>query len=380
MPKPETRPLSLVVVRPTLGLGGADRVTITLLQFLDRAKVTPSLVLIRREGPYLEDVPEDVPLHELKAASLWTAWWPLTRYLKSTSTDILLSTCSGTNVAACIAHILSGRRGRLILSERNVLLRDQPFAKKWLMLLAKQLLYPTANAITAVSRGVANDLIDRLFLDPDRIRVVYNPIVGPELERLAAKDLEEPPYDDDAPVILAAGRLVPAKGFDVLLRAFAKLDPEHEARLVILGEGPLRGNLLSQAADLGICERLFLPGFVKNPLRHMSRATIFVLSSRYEGLPGVLIQAMACGLPVISTDCPAGPDEIITPGRDGLLVSVDSAEEIADELSGLLRDEDLRTRLGNAARERARSFATEPVVNDYLRVLIGEPTEPADER
>ncbi|MFQ5527082.1 MAG: glycosyltransferase [Thermoanaerobaculia bacterium] len=368
----ETRPRSLVVVRPTLGPGGADRVTVTLLESLDRDRVSPSLVLFRREGPYLDDLPEDVPLETLGASSLWTAWWPLARYLARQQPDVLFSTCSGTNVTACLASILSGRRARLVLSERNVLMRDQPLVKKWLMLFAKNLLYPVADRITVVSRGVANDLLDKLFLDSDKLEVVYNPIVGPDVEAMASEALKDPPFDLHVPVVLAAGRLVPAKGFDVLLAAFASVAAQTEAHLVILGDGPLRSELEAQARGHGIAGRVHMPGFVKNPFRYMARSTVFVLSSRFEGLPGVLLQAMACGVPVISTDCPAGPDEILTDGRDGVLVPVNSAEAIAGELLTLLRDPERRSRLASAGRERSQAFRTEPVVREYLRVLVGE--------
>lgn len=368
----KTRPHSLLIVRPTLTTGGADRVTITLLQSFDRTKVTPSLVLFRREGPYLEDVPEDVPIFSLEASSLWTAWRPLARHIRESSPDILLSTCSGTNVVACIASLLSGQRARLILSERNVLLRDQPFAKKWLMLFAKRLLYRSADAITAVSRGVANDLTEKLSLKPDQISVVYNPIVGAELEVLAAEKLEEPPYDDDTPIVLAAGRLVQAKGFDTLLEAFAEVSRQSTANLVIIGDGPLRNSLVQRANRLGIGTRVFLPGFVRNPFKYMARATVFVLSSRFEGLPGVLIQAMACGAAVVATRCPAGPEEIITHGRDGFLVPVDSSDDMARRLQELLDRPVLRSHFGAAARNRVQAFRTDIVIHNYLQAILGE--------
>jgi glycosyltransferase involved in cell wall biosynthesis len=372
MSVPRREPKTLLIVRPTLAAGGADRVTITLLQNFDRTRVAPSLALFRREGPYLEDVPKDVPLHSLEASSLWTAWWPLARRLRRDPPDILLSTCSGANVVACLASLLSGRRARLVLSERNVLMRDQPLAKKWLMLLAKRLLYRSADAITAVSRGVADDLVDRLSLEPGQIRVVYNPIIASELETLAAEGLDEPPFDEDKPIVLAAGRLVPAKGFDVLLDAFAEVSKTSTANLVILGEGPQREPLRRQADRLGIGPRVHMPGFVKNPFKFMARATVFVLSSRFEGLPGVLIQAMGCGIPVVATRCPAGPEEIITHGRDGFLVPVDSSDHLAEQLLDLLDRPELRHRVGEAARKRSRDFRVDTVVGDYLRVILAE--------
>ncbi len=368
---PMTSPRKLLVVRPTLGQGGADRVTATLLRNMDPTRFDTSLLLFRREGPHLGDVPDEIPVRALGARSLWTAWWPLARHLRAQPPDVLFSTCSGTNVVACIASALAGRPARLVLSERNVLLRDQPFFKKWLMLLAKRVLYRSADTVTAVSRGVADDLIEKLSVSPDRVRVVYNPIVEPGIDELAVEPLDEPPYGGAEPILLAAGRLVPAKGFDVLLRAFAEITRRKDASLVILGDGPARRALRALAASLGIESRVFFPGFVKNPFRYMARSTVFVLSSRYEGLPGVLIQAMACGVPVVSTDCPAGPNEIITQGKDGILVPVGSAEALATEITRLLHDADLRQRLGAAGRERAQRFSVATVTDDYLRALTG---------
>ncbi|MDH3254921.1 MAG: glycosyltransferase [Acidobacteriota bacterium] len=367
----EARLHSLLIVRPTLAQGGADRVTITLLESLDRSVVDPSLALFRREGVYLDRVPDDVELLILGARSLWTAWWPLAKHIRRHSPDIVFSTCSGTNVALCIAGLLTGGQSRLVLSERNVLFRDQPLLKKWLIIAAKRLLYRAADCVTAVSTGVADDLTAYLRVEPHRIRTVYNPIVGSELEQLAAENVPDMAPAAGDPLILAAGRLVPAKGFDVLLDAFAVVNHHLPARLVILGEGPQRDNLERRAADLGLADRIFLPGFVRNPLSYMARCDVFALSSRHEGLPGVLIQAMACGAAVVATDCHAGPREIISNGADGLLIPVDDSRKMASALLDLLQNPQLRQRLGAAARQSVARFQRKAVVADYLDALIG---------
>jgi glycosyltransferase involved in cell wall biosynthesis len=344
------------------------------LRELDRALFAPSLALFRLEGAFLEDVPDDVPVLNLEAGSLWTAWQPLASLLRRNPPEILLSTCSGTNIAACLARLLSGNTLRLVLSERNVMIRDQPIAKRWLLLAAKRLLYPLADGITAVSSGVKHDLMARLGIAEDRIRVVYNPVVGPELLRLAAEEADRrligPP-----PTILGVGRLVPAKGFDTLIHAFALVRRQREAKLVILGEGPLRPDLLKLAEELGVAERVALPGFDKNPFRYMARCSVFVLSSRFEGLPGVLIQAMACGAPVVSTDCSAGPGEIIDPDRDGVLVPVDSPRQLAEKIVALLDDPARRSAMGHRAKEKASSFSVESGMDRYVRAILGDPDD-----
>lgn len=366
-----TPPQSLLVVRPTLAQGGADRVTVNLLQALDRSAFVGSLALFRREGPYLDDIPADVAVDILDAGSLWTAWLPLARLIKSKAPGILFSTCSGTNVAACLATLVSGRRHRLVLSERNVVMRDQPLLKRWLMFAAKRTLYRLADCVTAVSAGVASDLENRLGVDRSRIRIVYNPLLMPELDALSAEHLTTPPFDSTDPIVLAAGRLVPAKGFDVLLDAFAHVAEGTPAHLVILGEGPLKDELRAQSERLGISHRVHLPGFHKNPFRFMARAAVFVLSSRYEGLPGVLIQAMACGAPAVATRCHAGPTEIIEDGIDGLLVEVDDVRAMAAAIQRLLTEPALRQRLARAGRRRASAFSEEAILPLYQQALLG---------
>lgn len=366
---------SLLIVRPSLSGGGADRVTLTLLRHLPAAGFRVTLVLMRKQGELMSLVPPDIPIRSLESRSLWTAWLPLVAQLRKQAPDIVFSTSSGTNIVAALAHLLAGRPGRLVLSERSVLRTELSWKKKlqrWLKLV----LYPRADLVTAVSRGVKEELVDRLRLEPKSVSVVYNPIVDSSLVSLAAEPLSHNWFqgasEDRPPVILTAGRLVAEKDHATLLRAFANLRTTHEARLVILGEGPLRTELESLAKALGISELVSLPGYDPNPLKYMSRCQMFVLSSRFEGLPGALIQAMACGAPVVSTDCPTGPSEIISDGNDGLLVPVGESEELASAMGRLLDDDDLSRRLGSNARESSRRFSIERSLPLYTRALLGQ--------
>ena len=369
-----SRPHEVCIVRPTLGQGGADRVTLTLLHHLDRRRFRPRLVLMRVQGELLAELPADVPVDDLGGGRLWTAWLPLARLLRRRAPDVLLSTSGGANLIACLAHRLARRPMRLVLSERNVLRRDQGLFKRRLQELLKRWLYRRADCVTAVSRGVAEDLTRRLGLPPRSIRVVYNPVVTADLDEQAA--MEPPPGwpGDDQPVVLAVGRLVPAKGFADLLAAFAGLDGHPSARLVVLGEGTERAALGRLALELGIAERVWFAGFDPNPFRYMARATVFVLSSRFEGLPGALIQAMACGAAVVSTDCPAGPAEIIDDGVDGFLVPVGDRPAMVARVGQLLEDAALRSRIGRAARRSARRFSLEATLGGYEEALAGSPT------
>jgi glycosyltransferase involved in cell wall biosynthesis len=230
--------------------------------------------------------------------------------------------------------------------------------------------YPRADGIVAVSRGVADDLVTCAGLPADRVLAIPNPIVTPALLRRA----EEPPPHPwllpcNPPVVLAAGRLHPQKDFPTLLRGFAEARRLRPAlRLVLLGEGAERPVLARLAQELGIEEAIFLPGHVDNPYAYMSRAAVFALSSVYEGLPTVLIEALACGAPVVSTDCPSGPAEILENGRFGRLVPVGDWSALAAGILAALDAPDDR----EARRRRGLDFTSEAVARRYLPVLLGD--------
>jgi glycosyltransferase involved in cell wall biosynthesis len=355
-----------------MGAGGADRVTATLLQHFNRQRFAPTLVLLRAEGPLMHAVPSDVPVQALGSANVLSAVIPLAAYFRRQRPDIVLSTSSGTNVTVLLAAALSSHGPRLVISERNVLLHARATARRRLILLLKRLTYSRADAVTAVSQCVRDDLVARLHLRPDRVRVVYSPVSLDEVAALARAPASHPWLKQDLPVVLSAGRLVPAKDHHLLLRAFHSVRTRRAARLIILGEGPLRQALLAEARRLGMGD-VALPGFDPNPFAYMARCSVFVLSSRFEGLPGVLMQAMACGSAVISTDCPCGPAEIIEPGVSGLLTPVGDSGALADAISGLLDDPPERERLGEAARRAAQRFSTERIVPLYEAALTGGP-------
>ena len=203
----------------------------------------------------------------------------------------------------------------------------------------------------------------------ERIRTVYNPVVSADLDRKARESPPHPWFDDrPCPVILAIGRMKKVKDFSTLLRAFARLLVQRPARLIVLGEGRLRPSLQSLAWELGIAERVDFPGFQENPYAFLAKADLFVLSSRHEALPTVLIEAMACGCPVVSTDCPSGPREILEDGRLGPLVPVGDTEALAKAMARVLDEPPSRDLL----RERASFFSVERAVERYERLLLGE--------
>jgi glycosyltransferase involved in cell wall biosynthesis len=373
----EAESLKLAVVRPTMGQGGADRVTLNLLRGLDQGRFDVTLVLGRAEGAFMDDIPGHVRVVSLDVGNVWRAWIPLARCLKALDPDIVLSTSSGTNVVAIVARSISKQSYRLVLSERNVLYHGGKTFKRRVIVRLKKLLYSRADQITAVSQGVKDDLV-RLGIPADRIQVVYNPVVTPDLPSLVLEDVDHPWFGDGVPVVLAAGRLVPEKGFETLVEAFALLRHRRTARLVILGEGPLEKHLRAKVNEKGLAESVWFAGFDKNPFRYMARCSVFVLASRDEGLPGVLVQAMACGAAVVSTDCHAGPSEIITHGVDGWLVPVGEPGALAERIAFCLENPEATMEMAQNARLAADRFKVEAVLPNYVSALMGSNAERMD--
>jgi len=367
----------LFVFLPMLGGGGGEQVTITILRHLDRQKFNPSLVLTRLEGVWLEDVPSDVEIHDLGVSRLRHAWRPLLSLLRSERPEVLLSIGWGCNIEAALAQLFLGRTStRFVHSERSafsVIRRER--RPKWApVVTVTRLLYRRADRIIAVSQGVSDDLIETLDLDTQKVVWIHNPIVDDRLLELAEQPIDHPWFTDNVPVILAVGRLVSQKDYPVLLRAFARVRQERPARLMILGEGELRSDLEELARQLGVHNDVALPGFLENPFPYMRGCAVYALSSKTEGLPGALIQAMACGAAVVSTDCPHGPSEIIEAGVNGILVPVGDEKAMAAAIGSMLDDPAERMRLSIAARQSAVSnFGVPAMVHRYEQALSSFP-------
>jgi glycosyltransferase involved in cell wall biosynthesis len=365
-------PLKVLLFRPTLGQGGADRVTATLLRHLDRRRFRLHLALVRATGEFLAEVPDDVTVHSLGVDDLWRSVPALSRLIRRERPDVLFSTSSAANLAAVLAHDLTGRRGRCVLSERNALLRGHATWRRGVELALKVALYRRADCVTAVSAGVADELERVVRLPRKRMVVVYNPVVSREIEALASEPVDHPWFRDVVPVVLGVGRLVPQKDFQLLVRAFADVRRQRPVRLFVLGDGPLRAKLRDQAESLGVGNDVEFGGFDKNPFKYMARCAIYVQTSRAEGLPGSLIQAMACGAPSIATDCKHGPAEVIhRPGTDGFLVPVGDANAVADRMRWLLQNPGLRGAIAKQARVSAGRFSFSSSLELYSAAIAG---------
>jgi glycosyltransferase involved in cell wall biosynthesis len=349
--------------------GGAERMMLNLAGGLAARGVRVDLVLVRAEGPYLADVPAEVRRVDLQRRTTSGAIPALAAYLRRERPDALLATLRHVSLAAAIAHALAGVDTALFVREANTPSRRTiPWrdVKAHAVGRAMRWAYGRAAGVLAVSEGVADDLVRTQGAPADRVTTVYNPVVTPDVAAKAAADAGHPWLDGAGPpVVLGVGSLQPKKDFPTLIDAFARLRAQRAARLVILGEGPQRADLERLVRDRGLEADVALPGFVPNPFAFMARARVFALSSVLEGLPGVLIQALACGCPVVATDCPSGPYEILEGGRYGELVPMRDPAALAAALGRALDGSPDR----EALRQRSEMFAAERVVAVHLEVL-----------
>ncbi len=347
--------------------GGAEKAVVNMLQGLSKRDFILDLVLAKIEGPYVEMVPKEVNMIDLGTGRAMKSVFPLTSYLKQNRPWALVANMGHVNVAAAIAKELSGISTRLVLVEQNNISAHPPSIPRAKLIkpLAKWL-YPRADIVAGVSAGVARDIEYQYGLTAGRALVINNPVVDETLF-IKAKETPDHPWfqDQDIPVFLAVGRLTEQKDFPNLLQAFALVRAKQAARLIILGEGEDRSKLEAEINRLGIAADVLMPGFAANPYSYMSHARALILSSKEEGLPTVLIEALGCGCQIVSTNCPSGPDEILEGGKFGILVPVADSKALSE---GMLNS--LNSKLSKEVLvERARYFSTDKVVAKFLDLL-----------
>ena len=354
---------------PNLDGGGAERMMVNLAAGFAERGFPTDLVLAEARGPYLELVAPDVRVIDLASSGVSVSLPKLVGYLRRNRPAALLATLNHASVVALLARALARVPTRTVIRESNMLFPQPASSLRGTSLRnSVRLFYPWADAHVAVSQGVADDLARYTGINPEKIRTIYNPVVTPELFGRARQRPTHPWFaPGEPPVVLGVGRLAPQKDFPTLIRAFAGAAQHRPARLMILGEGNERTELEGLAHSLGVGDKVALPGFAQNPFSYMAHADTFVLSSRFEGLPGALIQAMACGAKVVSTDCPSGPSEILQEGRLAPLVPVGDDKALAAALS-----KSLSAPLDPALKARACDFTEARIVPQYLNILLPE--------
>ena len=336
---------SILIILHDLRGGGAERMMARLATALAEQGNNVTMVLLAEGGVSVSELSDKVKLIELGASRTLSSIVTLTRYLKHTQPNTILSALTHVNVASILSAFMAGMIGRLFVSERNTFSLDKKVNPSRIMRLtywiAPKLYKKLPNPVIAVSKGVAQDLIHTEGMRSKDLVIAPNPVITPNV---VAKLLEKPihPWLIDSlnsfDVIVAVGRLSYQKGFDILIRAVNLVRQKREVRLVIFGEGDDREALTHLVDELKMNEIVDMPGYSPNPLAEMKAASVFVLSSRFEGSPNVLVEAMASGVAVVATDCPSGPMEILDQGVLAPLVPADNPEALSEGILKALKE------------------------------------------
>lgn len=358
---------------PTLNGGGAERVMLTLANSLAEKGILIDLVLNKLEGPYIKDISKKVNIVELKTSRAIASIIPLAQYINNNRPDTILSAMNYINVVTIMAKTLSVTNTKVIISEHSHLSssltqRNNAFSSKVLRFLMK-ISYPYAEGIVAVSNSVADDLVMQLGISRKRITTIYNPIVSHSmLEKANNVIINQNLLPSASKIIISVGRLVHEKNFSMLIKAFNKVQKQIDSKLLILGEGYAEAELKLLVEQLNLVDKVKFIGFVDNPYVWMKNADLLVLSSNYEGFGNVLVEAMACGTPVISTNCPGGPYEILEGGKWGELVAVGNDDQLSNAIITSLTNPSHIS--SDDLKKRASKFSVENAINKYLDILV----------
>ncbi len=360
--------MKIALFIPDFTAGGAERIFATLAkEFALRGHDVDLVIGNQDKAAFLHLIPPQVRVIDLKAPRMRQAFFSLVQYFRREKPDIALATRLHSSCFVVLARMFSGVKTAVVLREASTISLDMkkyPTKKRLILSFFAKLLYPYADAIVCVSQGAVNDLHKFIRIHDEKVYLVYNPVLTEDVYLGAAKDCEHPWFQNGTPVILSVGRLSPEKKFDTLIEAFSKVRQRRKARLLILGEGPQRAQLQSLVSSLNLKDDIDLPGFDGNPFKYMSRAKLYVLSSAFEGLPGALIQALACGCPVVSTDCPSGPREVLKFGQLGKLVPVGDPATMATAIEEAMDSQPIQVK-----EEDLQEYTVANAINSYLRIF-----------
>ncbi|MGE4345675.1 MAG: glycosyltransferase [Geoalkalibacter sp.] len=353
----------------TSGHSGVDRIMSNLIEEFSRRGIHIDLLRIAKHGPYLQEIPGNVRLVELGTAHVNNSFLPLVRYLRREKPAALLSDKDRLNRIAILARRVAGVDTRIAVRIGTTVsenLAKRGWLDRTLQYLSIRNLYPKADEIIVPSQGAAEDLarVGRFALQ--HISVLPNPVITSDFEKISGQDIAHPWFQEGSPpVIVGVGELCARKDFSTLIEAFALLRKRLECRLLLLGEGRQRSQLEEQVKSMGLDDQVMMPGFVENPYPLMAHSSLFVLSSICEGFGIVLAEALALGVPAVSTDCPSGPREILQNGKYGPLVPVKDAEALSAAMEKTL----LAPASPDFLREAVKPYTVVASASRYLHTL-----------
>lgn len=364
---------NIIFVIPSLKGGGAEKILTELLRNLNRDLFNLELVTFTNEGRYLNQIPGDVSIVNLgkkNAIDSFRLVFAIHRIIKKENPDLLVSSLTYANYICAIAKYCFQSKVPVILTEHSVVSKSIPTER--LSYIKKKILryfYPKADCLVTVSQGSKKELVNSFAVPANKIVVINNGIDIDLTLKLGKENVDHPWFSEDIPILISVGRLTKLKNYPLILKAIHSLKDEFYFRFVMLGEGEERHNLEALAKELGISDRVLFLGFQDNPYKYMSKSTFFVLSSFWENFPVVVLEAMCLKVPVISTDCPFGPGEMIENNLTGLLVPNGNADALAEAILLVLKDESLRYNLAEAARIRVNDFGIGSMVKKYERTF-----------
>lgn len=354
---------------PSLAGGGAERVFVQLANEFVSLGYRVDIVLVSAHGPYIDEVAQGVNVISCEKSGVLRALPRIIRYLRGQKPDVMLSGLAHANVVSVIANFAAGRVSRCVISGRSipsVWYRTNRSLRSWILLQFMRATYRFADAIIVNSQAVESDLYRFLMLSRKRTRVVYNPIDINTIQLLSQEPVNHDWCKPGAPpMLLGVGRLDVLKDFPTLIRAFSVVSSQRDCRLVILGEGPDRARLEHLIHSLGLRRKVCLAGFVKNPFVWMRCARVVVSSSLTEGCPNAIMQALACGTPVVGTDCEGGTSEVLEGGKWGRLVAVGDSAAMA---AAIVKTLDGKKKTDGCSR--AKDFAKDKIAREYLRIML----------
>lgn len=367
----DATPPDIALFLPTLYSGGAERVQINLAEYFLRQGLTVDFVVCKYYGSLKDKVPKGVRLISLDASKVMFSLPAYLRYLRIARPVAVLSSVENANIISCLGKMFSSHRHRLLVRLDNSLTEQGPLLvqmRRRLLSLAIASTFHAADEFVAVSDGLKRQLSRLPGIGGKPIHRIYNPIIHAGFEAQASETPALPlAIAPGEPYVVAVGRLHEQKGYDSLLRAFARAVRRRPSHLVILGEGDDRAALEALAASLGVAENVHFLGYASNPLAYMRHAKVFALSSIAEGFGNVIVEALACGTPVISTDCPHGPSEILAGGRFGTLVPVGDIDALADAIVAHLSRP--RPAMSNELKEHLKLFSIDTIGRQYIEKL-----------
>jgi glycosyltransferase involved in cell wall biosynthesis len=355
----------------TLRVGGAEKVLVALANSLIVHYENIELVVMELDGPLIDSVHERVKIIDLKSPNYRRATLEMARYYERAMPSVVLTSLYPTGLAAIAAKVMSRSKTKVLVGAHNSLRAKfvSPDTRKDRLLLKPlcRFLFPRADGFIAVSKGVADELIADFHIPSNRMKVIYNPVITADFPKRMTEAVHHPwlgaKKERTFKTIVTVGRLVKQKGYDILLKAFSFVTKKQQCKLIFVGTGPLLEPLKLQVKALHMDQHVDFVGYQENPLKYMYNADLFVLSSRWEGLPTVLIEALACGCPVVATDCMHGPSEILGHGEFGKLAMVDNPASLSTEILSALTT---KPEIKHPLRRRLEDFKPDCVTHQFV--------------